>query len=184
MNIFFDSEFTGLIKDTTLISLCFISENGDSFYAEFTDYDKSQVDEWIQANIIYKLLYNSKRHFSEKDYDTKFKKWVFKDEKNVVLKHLKEWFNLIGHEDVRYKFWGDFPVYDWILITDLFGGHKFLPSNFCIRPFDISVLFEISGLYYATNRYKFAELDASNMHNCSYDTLAIKKCYEKLMINN
>ena len=52
MKIFFDTEFTGLHKDTTLISLGAISEDGQTFYAEFTDYDKSQVDGWIHDHII------------------------------------------------------------------------------------------------------------------------------------
>ena len=41
MNIFFDTEFTGLQKDTDLISIGLISENNDVFYAEITDYDKT-----------------------------------------------------------------------------------------------------------------------------------------------
>jgi len=33
--IFFDTEFTGLHKDTTLISIGLIAEDGRTFYAEF-----------------------------------------------------------------------------------------------------------------------------------------------------
>ena len=47
MNLYFDTEFTGLHKDTTLISLGIISEDNRTFYAEFSDYNKSQVDNWI-----------------------------------------------------------------------------------------------------------------------------------------
>ena len=51
--IFFDTEFTGLHQRTTLISIGLIADLGlgkgtKSFYAELTDYDQSQVDEWIQ----------------------------------------------------------------------------------------------------------------------------------------
>lgn len=57
--IYYDSEFTGLHKDTTLISIGLISECGTkTFYAEFLDYDKSQVDDWIQNNVIDNLLFN------------------------------------------------------------------------------------------------------------------------------
>ena len=52
MNLYFDTEFTGLHKNTTLISIGIISEDGKTFYAELNDYDKSQVDEWIQSNVI------------------------------------------------------------------------------------------------------------------------------------
>jgi len=54
--IFFDTEFTGLHQNTTLISLGMISECGKTFYAEFTDYDKSQVDDWIRENVVEKLV--------------------------------------------------------------------------------------------------------------------------------
>ena len=50
--IFFDCEFTGLHKNTTLISIGLISDCGKTFYAEFTDY---QVDDWIRDNVISKL---------------------------------------------------------------------------------------------------------------------------------
>ena len=52
MKIFFDTEFTGLHKNTTLISMGLIDENARTFYAEFSDYDKSQCDNWIKDNVI------------------------------------------------------------------------------------------------------------------------------------
>ena len=51
MKIFFDTEFTGLHKNTTLISIGLISEDRRSFYAELTDYDKEQCDDWIKENL-------------------------------------------------------------------------------------------------------------------------------------
>ena len=56
MKIFFDTEFTGLHQKTTLISLGAITEYDHSFYAEFIDYDHSQVDEWISRNVIQNLI--------------------------------------------------------------------------------------------------------------------------------
>ena len=56
--IFFDTEFTGLHQNTTLVSIGLISEDGKTFYAEITDYDKSQVDKWLQENVIDKLILN------------------------------------------------------------------------------------------------------------------------------
>lgn len=55
MKLFFDCEFTGLRKDTTLISLGIVDENGKKFYAEFTDYDERQCGEWIKENVIKNL---------------------------------------------------------------------------------------------------------------------------------
>ena len=50
--LFFDTEFTGLHQNTTLISLGIVAESGQTFYAEFTDYDDFNCDEWIKKNVI------------------------------------------------------------------------------------------------------------------------------------
>lgn len=42
MEIFFDTEFTGLHQSTTLISIGLISKDGRTFYAECNDYDRSK----------------------------------------------------------------------------------------------------------------------------------------------
>lgn len=55
MNLYFDTEFTGLHKDTTLISIGIVAENEKGFYAEFSDYDRSQCDDWIEDNVINNL---------------------------------------------------------------------------------------------------------------------------------
>lgn len=58
MKLFFDTEFTKLSKDAELISLGIVSEDGDVFYAEFSDYDKSKLDPWIIENVIENLSYS------------------------------------------------------------------------------------------------------------------------------
>ena len=52
MKIFMDQEFTGLHQYTTQISIGMVTEFGDTFYAELTDYDENQVTEWIVDNVI------------------------------------------------------------------------------------------------------------------------------------
>lgn len=52
MNLFFDTEFTGLHQNTTLISIGIVSECGKTFYAECLDFDESQVNEWIRENVL------------------------------------------------------------------------------------------------------------------------------------
>lgn len=56
--VFFDTEFSGLHKNTTLISIGLISECGKTFYAELTDYDTTQIDGWLQTNVLDNLLLN------------------------------------------------------------------------------------------------------------------------------
>ena len=68
MKIFFDTEFTGLHKDTTLISIGLIDENGRTFYGEFSDYDESKCDDWIRENVIKHLI---KKWYNKTDYNYK-----------------------------------------------------------------------------------------------------------------
>lgn len=60
MEIFLDSEFTGLHQNTTLISLGLISKNNKTFYAEFVDYGRLQLNTWINKNIINNLKFNTR----------------------------------------------------------------------------------------------------------------------------
>lgn len=56
MNLYFDTEFTGLVPGTTLMSMGIIAETGERFYAEFGDYDQSLVDEWIEENVLKNMI--------------------------------------------------------------------------------------------------------------------------------
>ncbi len=48
--IFLDSEFTGLHKKTTFISIGLVSEEGHEFYGEFNNFDRTQLNAWIIDN--------------------------------------------------------------------------------------------------------------------------------------
>jgi hypothetical protein len=54
--LFLDTEFTGLHQNTTLISIGLIADTGDTFYAELTDYDPDQIDDWLQENVLNNLV--------------------------------------------------------------------------------------------------------------------------------
>lgn len=56
MKIFFDTEFTGLHKETTLISIGMIAEDGRELYCELKDYDKTQIDDWLKDNVLTSLI--------------------------------------------------------------------------------------------------------------------------------
>ena len=115
MKIFFDTEFTGLHKDTTLISIGLIDENGRTFYAELTDYDKSQVNEWLTVNVIDNLKFNK--------YSEKLPGINFGPENNVELKsnkltvqtYLARW--LWAYDEVELV--SDVCHYDMVLFIDI-----------------------------------------------------------------
>lgn len=170
--VFFDTEFTGLHKNTTLISIGLHAENGETFYAELTDYDKSQVDSWIATNVIARLTLPD--GIRDKTYG-----WTIKGNKAEVTQFLTEW--LSQFEQV--EMWSDCLSYDWVLFCDLYGHAFNIPKNVYYIPFDICTLFQAKGINPDINREKYGCGEVySEMpkHNASWDAFVILSCYLKL----
>ena len=55
MLIFLDTEFTGLIADPQLISIGLVTLDGQEFYAELSNIDLTDVDFWIEENVLPQL---------------------------------------------------------------------------------------------------------------------------------
>jgi hypothetical protein len=178
MKIFFDTEFTGLHKDTTLISIGLIADDGKTFYAELNDYDKSQVDEWIQENVINNLLFND---FTGQLYvpKTNMNEFVVKCNKTAVAGFLSEWLKQFDSVEM----WSDCLSYDWVLFNDLFGSAFDIPENVYYIPFDICTLFALRNIDPDINREEFVGLEVGKdrKHNALWDAQVIKSCYWKAL---
>ena len=122
MKIFFDTEFTGLHKNTTLISLGCVDENGRTFYAEFTDYDKQQVDCWINENVIKNLIQGD---YEEVKTTNCGDDWYVRGNKAMVREALDEWLSQYSFVELV----SDVCHYDMVLLIDLFGDAFSLPKN-------------------------------------------------------
>lgn len=160
MKIFFDTEFTGLTKQSTLISIGFIAENGQTFYAEITDYDENLVDNWLRENVIANLggadVVGTKAEVAEA---------------------IRTW--LAQFETV--EMWADVLIWDWMLFCDLFGGAFSIPENVFYIPFDLATLLKDRGINPDVNREDFAGLKSEGQkHNALWDAKVCKACYEKL----
>ena len=170
MRVFFDTEFTGLHQDTTLISIGLASEDGREFYAELTDYSKSQVDEWIQENVI-DHLYLSDYRIEQGSLVA----WV--GDKNTTRQHLTEW--LSQFETV--EMWSDCLAYDWVLFCQIFGGAFSIPPNVYYIPFDLATLLKAKGFDPDINREEFSGLTGGIKHNALWDAKVIRACYNEIM---
>jgi hypothetical protein len=181
--LFFDTEFTGLHLKTTLISIGIVSECGKTFYAEFTDYDKSQVDEWLQTNVIDNLLV---KKYSQVGLDHPNTSVVIGTMASIK-DYLTEW--LSQFESV--EMWSDCLSYDWVLFCQIFGHAFNVPKNVYYIPFDICTLFKAQLLDPDVNREEFAgslvEVNDSHnwgggaKHNALWDAYVIRACYRKLI---
>jgi len=176
VKVFFDSEFTGLHKDTGIISLGMVSDNGKEFYAEFSDFDPSQVDDWIKDNVIAHLqLQGHDRFFNKIGSFT-----VVKGTKADVLPFLDDWMAQFD----KVELWSDVQHYDVVLLFDLWGHAFSVPDHIYYIPFDISAYFKFLGLDPDTDREAFIDRPIEGKkHNSLYDAKVIQACYDKLQRN-
>lgn len=181
MKIFFDTEFTGLHKDTTLISIGCVDEDGRSFYAELSDYDKSQCDEWINENVISHLEYPKGVHgifrIGRYGQTSAFGKVGFVREK------LTEW--LAKYDEVQMV--SDVCHYDMVLFISIFGTAFDLPKGVNAACHDINQ--DIAQFMHISESEAF---DASregilanneitiqgDKHNALYDAKVIRALYD------
>ena len=191
MKLFFDTEFTGLHKNTTLISIGIVSEDGRTFYCELNDYNESQVNDWIRENVIPKLKFRR----PAKNEDEQFA--ATRHESNPVPNNLYNGYSVEFRgtmADLRYQlntwlfqfkatcyFWSDCLSYDWVLFNHIFGDAFSIPENVYYIPFDICTLFEVAGIDPDISREMFASVDDGSMkHNALFDAKVIMECYINL----
>jgi hypothetical protein len=176
MKAFFDFEFTGLHKDTTPISLGIIAGNGKQFYAEFTDYDTTMVDDWIQTQVIDNLLFNSQNPFVQDFGGITFIKGTTAEIKKELHKWLKDF--------KRIEFWSDVIPYDGVLLNELIGVLDDVPDNVDYIYYDIATLFKMFGIDPDVSREAFIDRPIEGeKHNALYDAKVIEACYDKLYRN-
>jgi hypothetical protein len=177
--IFLDTEFTGLHQKTTLISLAMVAESGEEFYVEFTDYDRSQMSDWLKENVLSKLWLTNNLEFEKSAKGT-----YLKGDKIDIKEALQKWFKQFEGVEI----WADVLAYDWLLFCELFDGALNIPENIFYAPFDLATLLMLNGHIKPEgkydgdlNRYAFAGADSGNQHNALADARTELICYKKIM---
>ena len=190
--VFFDTEFTGLHQNTTLISIGLISDCGKTFYAELTDYDETQINDWLKENVINNLILSDLEHGLLGKYN--LHKVEFKGSKIFLRELLKSWFAQFKQVEI----WSDCLSYDWVLFNQIFGHAFNIPKNVYYIPFDICTLFQVKGIDPDISREKFCTDsfsengeplffdDIGNMiknqkHNALWDAKIIQECFNRLV---
>lgn len=183
--IFFDTEFTGLHQNTTLVSIGLVSDEGERFYAELTDYDESQCDEWIEKNVLEHLILSGNTEL-EKQLKVDTMTISVIGNKTYVKKELIEWLKNFG-DDIQFV--SDVCHYDMVLLINLLSGNALTMPEF-ITPVchdinqDISTIldisekaaFDISREQLLTDRE--VDLPKGQKHNALYDAEVIKAIYD------
>lgn len=170
--IYFDTEFTGLRQDTTLVSIGCVAEDGQEFYSELDDYDASQLDDWLRENVIDHLWAKQPEWWSHPNGVT-----YVRGNADYVADSLADWLYPFGEVEM----WSDCLAYDWVLFCNLFGGAFGIPKNVYYIPFDLATLFKVKGIDPDIGREEYAGMSGGNKHNALYDAQVIKACYEKAL---
>jgi hypothetical protein len=177
MKVFFDTEFTGLHQNTTLISIGCVTEDGRTFYAECSDYDPEQVTEWIEDNVIANLTLSPVDN--DKPYD--YNDVRLYGCRNMVGYYLRDWLRVVG-QGKPVEMWSDVLAYDWVLFCELLGGAWYISDCAYYIPFDLATLLKIKGVDPDVNREEFAEVaEQGPKHNALWDARIIKTCWWKAM---
>lgn len=191
MKISIDCEFTGLKKNTTLISIGLVSEDNRYFYAEFIDFSISDVmnNDFLLNQIIPQLnfiTFDNVKEWWDKYWsiDIDYNKIISNDESKFTMvgtifsveKELRKW--LSQFDDIEIIC--DVGHYDMVLLLDIFNGALNCPSN--MSPCYIELNNIIAEKYHCSqkeafnmSREKIAQNstdslnDATNKHNSLYD---------------
>lgn len=181
--IFVDFEFTRIHQFTTPVSIGIISEDGNhEFYAEFTDFDKNQVDAWLEQNVFNLLTLTDKptQFFESEGALTQIKgpvPFVVNTEGG-----LNDWLTALHYPRITFASFG--LAYDFILFRELFKTTKIeLPSNLNGFGFDVATLLQMQG--FNPNREgvkeQFVNMGSDAKHNALYDAHVARNIYLKIM---
>ena len=187
INLFLDTEFTGLYQNTELISLALIAETGEEFYAELNDFNKQKAiqNPWVEAHVLGSLFLTDSQLQSRS-----LKNMYILENKQGVKTGLEIWLAQFGVKKDNFnkiiphiRIWADVPVYDWILFSELFGGAKKIPPSLYNIPGDLATLLFTKGFSFDIPREKLlkeSELPSGVKHNALYDARLGMKIFKKL----
>ena len=193
--LFIDLEFTGLHQATTPISLGIISECGKTFYAEFTDYDRTQLNDWLDENVIANTWVSKHNRIASMGSvysdDLRWADVHVFGSSDFIKPFLIQW--LSQFEEVII--WSDCLAYDWVLFNQIWGHAFNVPKNIYYIPMDICTVFEMKGIDPDISREEYCEIETfreektkvlrndfqSIKHNALWDAFIIRECYNKLI---
>lgn len=188
MKMFFDTEFTGLKKDTDLISFGAVLSNGKKFYAEFTDYDLTKCDDWVVENVVRKTMTGGNKDL-EMFLDSAKDTYLSCGPKKVVKSDLIKW---VSEIDEQIELVSDVCQYDMVLFQDIFGGAFDVPHKFTRCCHDINqdiarvlnlredAAFDVDREIFLKLLNRKWEFDNQNKHNALHDAEVIRYIYERI----
>lgn len=203
--IYYDAEFTGLTKDTSLISIGFVTDTNDYFYAEFTDYNQSKVDGWLRQHVIDNLLFRPDEEEYQRYIDENRSIVMMTGDSNFIRTKLLQWLAGISERTGKQiQIYTDCYAYDWVLLNDLIcnGAPAIdIPKFLYYIPVDLCTLMQYKAIDPDINREEFigaekvrtlmaidpfGELSQNKniKHNSLWDAFVARECFRKVNLMN
>lgn len=123
MRYYIDTEFAERPSTIELLSIALVCEDGREFYAVNHEADVSQCNEWVQANVLPKLLACAP-YIARPDLPTPPVVRTRADIRDAIIEFVKD------GSGTPIEFWGYFADYDWVVFCWLFGAMVDLPKGF------------------------------------------------------
>ena len=177
-------EFTGLHKLSTPISIGLVAEDGREFYAEFTDFDEMQINQWLVDNVMNNLVLGE--YDFVKDYKPDEKIVLVKGDTELIAQTLRAWFEPYKEDGV--EMWGDCLAWDWVLFVSIFGSAFDIPEHIFYLPMDLSTALKVCRQDPDVDRVLFVYESADKVpksdigtHNALYDARIQIEVYKKVL---
>lgn len=189
LKIYFDTEFSSLSKDGTLLSIGLVSENGHMFYAEINglnfkyesdcpgfvllNYDDVFINEFVKENVLPNFLFNGYEDININHVENNAIFMALKDSFVVIHKKLNEWLKKINPWNGKIQFYSDCCYWDMMHLIDLITYHKTameLPENISYIPMDLCTILQSIDIDPDCNREKFIR-NYYNIHDMSFDKI-------------
>jgi len=180
----FDLEFTGLHKLSTPISIGLVAEDGKEFYAEFTDYDEMQLNDWLVENVMNHLVLGD--YDFVKDYKPEEKLVLVKGDTEIIAQTLSAW--LDNYKEDGIEMWGDCLAWDWVLFVSIFGNAFDIPKHIFYLPMDLSTALklcrqdpDLDRLLFVYEKKELIPKSDIGSHNSLYDARIQMEVYKKIL---
>lgn len=102
--VWFDTEFIEDGKTIDLLSIGLVRSDGETYYAEFAEADRTKADNWVKVNVIPHLKGPTKSRIQIRDDIIRF----------------------VGESP---EFWAYYADYDWVALCQIFGRMIDLPKG-------------------------------------------------------
>lgn len=178
IRLYYDAEFTSLTRQGELISMAFVSENSQVFYAEFNDYSQAHLNSWVSEHVLSCLVYqDSPSHMERSETSV-----CIKDNSKNITDEFGLWIKPFGPIEV----YADCPSHDWVFFCDLFGSALNIPKSIYYIPFDLATILRCKNIDPDIGREAFVikhlgkdvveslKSLAQGKHNALYDAFILK----------